>query len=153
MYLEKIHTLQYVSNKSSVCTYYFWDQNPAGSCLLDTVHLLFLGKNPLRPFIKFGLFSQMFLDFSTKILQYFPNFSPFYANFIHFFHLVPLVNFGYTYTGKNYTMLLVHHVRLLKFGVFPPCVFIQYCAFIKIWGIFHPVHLFHPVLLLDSVEY
>ena len=32
-------------------------------------------------------------------------------------------------------------------------MFIQYCAFIKLVGIFHPVRLFHTVLLFDSVEY
>ena len=32
-------------------------------------------------------------------------------------------------------------------------MFIQYCTFIKIGGIFHPVRLFHTVLLFDTVEY
>ena len=55
-------------------------------------------------------------------------------------------------TGINYSVHLFHHVSLLKFGVFPLCLFIQYCAYIKIGVIFHPVRLFHPVLLFDSVE-
>ena len=32
-------------------------------------------------------------------------------------------------------------------------MFIQYCAFIKIGGIFHPVRLFQTVLLFETVEY
>ena len=33
-----------LSNKSTVCTYCFWVQNPARTCLLETVRLLFLEK-------------------------------------------------------------------------------------------------------------
>ena len=53
-----------------------------------------------------------FLNFFGLFHQYFPNFSLFYANFIHFPHLVPLVNFEYT--GKNYPVCLFHPVCLLK---------------------------------------
>ena len=132
-----------------MCAYCFLVQNPARTCLLDTVRLLFLGKNPPRAiiksrvFIKFGLFSQFFFGLFH---QYFSNFSLFYANFIHFPHLVPLVDFGYT--GKNYTVRLFHPVCLLKFWYFstlcvysipcvywnwrdlPPCAFIPDRAFI-----------------------
>ena len=37
-----------VSNRSTVCAYCFWDQNPFRACLLDTVSLLFLEKR-IRP--------------------------------------------------------------------------------------------------------
>ena len=60
--------------------------------------------------------------------QYFPNFSLFYANFIHFPHLVPLVNFGYT--GKNYTVCLFHPVCLLKIWYFSTlCVYSIPCVY------------------------
>ena len=108
-----------------MCAYCFWDQNPARACLLDTVHLYFWGKNPSCALNKCGLFSQIFIDFSTN---YFPIFFPFYAMDTETQKLLCLVNFGYT--GINYSVHLFHHVRLLKFGVFPPTVFIQYCAFI-----------------------
>ena len=120
-----------VSNKSTVCAYCFWVHNPAQTRLLETVRLLFLEKNPPRAiikccvFIKFGLF---FSNFFGLFHQYFPNFSLFYANFIHFPHLVPLVNFGYT--GKNYTVRLFHPVCLLKFWYFSTlCVYSILCAY------------------------
>ena len=40
---------------------------------------------------------------------------------------------------------------LIKIWSFPPYVFFQYCAFIEIGEIFHPMHLFHPVLLSVTV--
>ena len=64
-----------------------------------------------------------FLLFFLLFHLYLANFSLFYVNFIHFPHLVPLVNFGYT--GKNCT------VRLLKLGDLPPCAFITDRAFIR----------------------
>ena len=133
-----------------MCAYCFWVQNPARTCLFDTVRLLFLGKNPprviikSRVFIKFWLLSQFFFGLFH---QYFPNFSLFYANFIHFPHLVPLANW-----------------QKLHYVFIPSCVFIKILVFfhpvclfstvrlLKLGGIFHPVRLFHTVLLFDSVE-
>ena len=82
--------------------------------LLNTVCLLNLGF-----FLKyFGLFH-----------QYFPNFPPFNANFIHFSHLVPFLKFW------------IYRQKLRS-------AFISSCAFIKILVFFHPVCLFNTVRLL-----
>ena len=67
-----------VSNSSTVCAYWFWVQNPAWRCLLDTMRLLFLGKkiHPVQLLnttclLNLDFFSQFFLDFSTKTSKIF----------------------------------------------------------------------------------
>ena len=122
-----------VSNSSTVCAYCFWVQNPARTCLLDTVRLLYFWEiNPpcaiikYRVFIKFGFFSQFFFGLFH---QNFPNF----LLFVPILSIFPiwtqkpkktpcLINFGYT--GKNYTLRLFHPVCLLKFWYFSTlCVY------------------------------
>ena len=107
--------------------------------------------------LNFGFFLNFFSIFFFFFFFFF-----FFLTFRQFFFLfMPLTQKPKNYpvwlildicTGINYSVHLFHHVSLLKFGVFPLCVFIQYCAYIKIWVIFDPVRLFHPMLLFDSVE-
>ena len=129
-----------LGSKSSPCMLFEYNAFIVFGKKIHPVQLL----NPV--FIKFWLFSQFFFFLTFRQV---------------FFLFMPSTQKPKNYpvwlildicTGINYSVHLFHHVSLLKFGVFPLCVFIQYCAYIKIGVIFHPVRLFHPVLLFDSVE-
>ena len=80
---------------------------------------------------------------------FFPPIVPKFFSFL----FMPWTQKPKNYPIWNYTVRLFHHVCLLEFGIFPHCVFIQCCVFIKIGGIFHPVCLIYPVLLFDTVVY